>query len=93
MQKLLEAIRFSKRLRSNLFELEELLSVATVLDEVVAVNRNIKLYSDLVKSWVEDNKPGILMRIEMKSLRQEINSVRRQIARKTSKVLTAQRAA
>ncbi|UNM95532.1 hypothetical protein MMG00_09895 [Ignatzschineria rhizosphaerae] len=93
MQKLLEAIRFSKRLRSNLFELEELLSVATVLDEVVAVNRNIKLYSDLVKSWVEDNKPGILMRIEMKSLRQEINSIRRQIASKTSMVLTAQRAA
>ena len=86
MQKLLNTIEFSKNMRKNIFLLSELVYVATEFCDVIQVNRRIRIYQTEIQERM-NLKPGLLIRIELRSLRYELKRLRRMVSKKTVEVL------
>lgn len=86
MQKLLNTIEFSKNMRKNIFLLSELVCVATEFCDVIQVNRRIRIYQIEIQERM-NLKPGLLIRIELRSLRYELKRLRRMVSKKTVEVL------
>ncbi len=91
MQKLLKAINFSKDVRNNLVLLDELLTVATNFGEVARVNRRVRAYQEQVKCLMK-NESNLLIRLELRSLSQQLRSLSKALTQKTIAVLNGKAA-
>lgn len=86
MQKLLRIIDISRKMRKHIFLLSELVDIATEFGHVAQVSRRIRLYQEQILTLMND-KPGLIVRVELRSLRLELRSLRGKVARKTIEVL------
>ena len=86
MQKLLNTIDFSKNMRQNIFLLTEVTNAATEFRDVIQVNRKVRIYQSEIRERME-LKPGLLIRLELRSLRNELKKLRRAVSKKTVEVL------
>lgn len=86
MKKLLNTIHFSKNLRKEIALLAALLDVANNFGQVCEVNRRSREYMNQIRDRMNE-KPGIISRIELRELRRQLKSLRKDIASKTVFVL------
>ena len=89
MQKLLNTLEFSKNMRKNIFLLSELTRVATEFGDVAKVNRRIRSYNDEIRERMQLSS-NFLIRMELRSLQNELKLLRRNISKKTVEVLNNQ---
>ena len=86
MQKLLNTLEFSKNMRKNIFLLSDLTDVSTELRDVVQVSRRIRVYQNEIRERMS-LKPNLFIRLELRSLRNELKKLRRAVSKKTIEVL------
>lgn len=86
MQKLLNTLEFSKNMRKNIFLLSNLTDVSTEFSHVAQVSRRIRVYQNEIRERMS-LKPNLFIRLELRSLRNELKKLRRAVSKKTIEVL------
>lgn len=86
MQKLLNTLEFSKNMRKSIFFLTELTDVATELRDVIQVSRRIRFIQIEIRERMQLN-PNFLIRLELRSLHNELKKLRHIVSKKTVEVL------